>query len=199
MVAFPVPADRAFAYLADPRNRPRWQSSLRAVADVAVAAGGPTAEGVTWTDVTVVPGVRPRMRTTRSTPSSRWVEEGVFGPFRATLALTFGLYGLLRKTAPLGSLEGFAVETLLLFLPALGYLFYLEGEGRLVFGHAAPATTGAGTTPRAASSDGAAVDADRGVGLVHRVVAGAGDDDQGGPAALAHGVVVIDDEQAGHG
>ena len=44
---------------------------------------------MTWTDVTVVPGVRPRMRTTRSTPSSRWVEEGVFGPFRATLALTF--------------------------------------------------------------------------------------------------------------
>lgn len=51
--------------------------------------GDPTAQGVAWTDVTVVPGVRPRMRTTRSQRPSLWVEEGVLGPFRATLALAF--------------------------------------------------------------------------------------------------------------
>lgn len=57
-----------------------------------------------------------------------------------SLAVTFGLYGLLRKTAPLGSLEGFAVETLLLFLPALAYLLYLASAGTLVFGRGGPAT-----------------------------------------------------------
>jgi uncharacterized protein YndB with AHSA1/START domain len=81
-VAFPVPADRAFAYLVDPRHRPRWQSSLRAVADV-------RRQGAAWTDVTVVPGVRPRMRTTVAEPPHRWVEEGELGPFRARLELRF--------------------------------------------------------------------------------------------------------------
>jgi chloramphenicol-sensitive protein RarD len=41
------------------------------------------------------------------------------------LAVTFGLYGLLRKTAALGALEGLALETLLLFPLALGYLIVL--------------------------------------------------------------------------
>jgi chloramphenicol-sensitive protein RarD len=41
------------------------------------------------------------------------------------LATTFGLYGLLRKTAVLGALEGLALETLLLFPLALGYLIVL--------------------------------------------------------------------------
>lgn len=89
-VTFPVPPDRAFAYLADPRNRPDWQSSLRAVADVVPAAGGSlTAAGVTWTDVTMVPGLRPAMRVTESDAPLRWVEEGRWGPVRAHLALTF--------------------------------------------------------------------------------------------------------------
>ncbi|GAA1505156.1 SRPBCC family protein [Nocardioides humi] len=82
VVDFPVPTDRAFDYLADPRNRPAWQSSLRAVADV-------RDEGAAWTDVTVVPGVRPRMRTTLADRPRRWVEEGRWGPFRARLELVF--------------------------------------------------------------------------------------------------------------
>ena len=81
-VAFPVPADRAYAYLADPRNRPAWQSTLRAVAAV-------RDDDSAWTDVTMVPGVRPRMRTTTAEPPYHWVEEGRCGPFRARLALTF--------------------------------------------------------------------------------------------------------------
>lgn len=78
-----------FAYLADPRNRPAWQSSLRAIADLAVGDATSTAADVTWTDVTVVPGVRPRMRTVQSEAPLLWVEEGRCGPARARLALAF--------------------------------------------------------------------------------------------------------------
>ncbi|MBM7516703.1 hypothetical protein JOD66_001670 [Nocardioides nitrophenolicus] len=68
-----------------------WQSSLRAVADVRHG-------GAAWTDVTVVPGVRPRMRTTLSEPPHRWVEEGDWGPFRARLELRFAPTGAERCT-----------------------------------------------------------------------------------------------------
>ena len=49
------------------------------------------------------------------------------------LALTFGLYGLLRKIAPLPSLEGLCMETTILCLPALLVLFYLGSQGDLAF------------------------------------------------------------------
>lgn len=49
------------------------------------------------------------------------------------LAATFGLYGLLRKTAALGALEGLALETLLLFPLAFGYLAMLTVEGHNSF------------------------------------------------------------------
>jgi len=52
-----------------------------------------------------------------------------------TLAFTFGLYGLVKKTAPLGSLFGLALETGLLFLPALLYLVYADSTGRGAFLH----------------------------------------------------------------
>ena len=49
-----------------------------------------------------------------------------------TLALSFGVYGLIRKTAALESVQGLTVETGLMFLPAIGYLAYL-GEPRRGF------------------------------------------------------------------
>ncbi len=49
------------------------------------------------------------------------------------LALSFSLYGLLRKTAPLGALEGFTVETALLAPLALAYVIWLGQQGRLGF------------------------------------------------------------------
>lgn len=52
------------------------------------------------------------------------------------LAVTFGLYGLLRKTALLGPLEGLALETLLLFPLAAGYLAWLTMLGQNHFGAA---------------------------------------------------------------
>ncbi|MBC3869052.1 EamA family transporter RarD [Undibacterium oligocarboniphilum] len=46
-----------------------------------------------------------------------------------TLALTFGTYGLLRKTSPLGALEGLSLETALLFPFAAAYLCWLSLHG----------------------------------------------------------------------
>jgi chloramphenicol-sensitive protein RarD len=52
------------------------------------------------------------------------------------LALTFGGYGLLRKTAQLGALEGLTLETLLLFPVAIVYLAMLGFLGASHFAHA---------------------------------------------------------------
>lgn len=53
-----------------------------------------------------------------------------------SLALTFGAYGLLRKLAALGSLEGLALEMLLAAGPALAYLLWLQRSGTAAFGSA---------------------------------------------------------------
>ncbi len=55
------------------------------------------------------------------------------------LAITFGIYGLLRKLAKLGALEGLTLETLLLSPFAVGLLAWWawHGQGALVQGDAA--------------------------------------------------------------
>ncbi len=55
--------------------------------------------------------------------------------------MSFGFYGLLRKTARLGSLEGLTVEMAILFLPALAYLLYLSSSGQAAFGAGDASTT----------------------------------------------------------
>lgn len=57
-----------------------------------------------------------------------------------SLALTFGGYALLRKTAPLGALEGLAVETAVLFPLALLYLYWLGTQGQNAFATAGVST-----------------------------------------------------------
>ncbi len=52
-----------------------------------------------------------------------------------SLAFSFGFYGLVKKTSPLGSLYGLTLETGLVFLPALGYLLYVQAAGQGAFGH----------------------------------------------------------------
>jgi len=47
-----------------------------------------------------------------------------------TLALSFGVYGLVRKTAPIGAVPGLAVETLLLAPIAMAWLWFF-GPGTL--------------------------------------------------------------------
>lgn len=49
------------------------------------------------------------------------------------LAASFALYGLIRKLAPLGSLEGMALENVILAPFALGYMFWLLERGELLF------------------------------------------------------------------
>ena len=56
------------------------------------------------------------------------------------LAGTFGTYGLLRKTAALGPLEGLSLETLLLAPLAIGYLLWLSANGQNTFADV-PAST----------------------------------------------------------
>ena len=58
-----------------------------------------------------------------------------------TLAASFGTYGLLKKTAPLGPLHGLALETGILFLPALALLLFEDRVGRGAFLHAGPTLT----------------------------------------------------------
>ncbi|WP_184978613.1 EamA family transporter RarD [Sphaerisporangium rubeum] len=50
------------------------------------------------------------------------------------LAVSFGTYGLLKKSAGVGAAESMAVETLVLLGPALGYLIFLGVQGDGTFG-----------------------------------------------------------------
>jgi chloramphenicol-sensitive protein RarD len=52
-----------------------------------------------------------------------------------TLAFSFAFYGLVKKTAPLGSLYGLTLETGILLLPALFYLFISDLNGTGAFLH----------------------------------------------------------------
>lgn len=83
-VRFGVPPEVAFDYLADPRNRPQWQSSLRRVDGVE----GVVRVGQSWVDVTV-PGLRPRMTTTVVDRPTRWAEVGEWRGIDAELTLDF--------------------------------------------------------------------------------------------------------------
>lgn len=51
-----------------------------------------------------------------------------------SMALTFGLYGLLRKMVPAGPLPGLTVEVLLLTPPSAALLWWLGANGELHFG-----------------------------------------------------------------
>ena len=50
-----------------------------------------------------------------------------------SLAITWALYGLIKKKAPLGSLYGLSMETALLLLPAAFYLGFLEAGAQASF------------------------------------------------------------------
>jgi chloramphenicol-sensitive protein RarD len=63
---------------------------------------------------------------------------GSFPWIALTLAFSFGLYGLVKKLAPLNSLHGLTLETGILFIPALAYLSYSEFTGQGAFLHSGP-------------------------------------------------------------
>jgi chloramphenicol-sensitive protein RarD len=59
------------------------------------------------------------------------IKYGQFPWVSLSLAFSFGLYGLIRKIAPVGALVGLTIETMVLSIPAVGYLGYINmlGEG----------------------------------------------------------------------
>ena len=91
----PHPAERAFAYLVDPRVRPVGQSSL-------LSSDLPDDEephlGQAWTELTVV-GARPSLVVVEMAPFRTWAERGTWRGVEATLRLRF--------TATAGGCRGF--------------------------------------------------------------------------------------------
>ena len=63
------------------------------------------------------------------------VRQGEFPWVALSLAVSFAVYGLLRKTAAVEALEGLTMETLLMCLPAVVYLIWLAWRGEGAFGH----------------------------------------------------------------
>lgn len=57
------------------------------------------------------------------------------------LAFSFGFYGLVKKIAPLSSLYGLTMETMILFLPATFFLVSQELNGNGGFGHVSVGVT----------------------------------------------------------
>ncbi|MFW0793772.1 SRPBCC family protein [Gordonia sp. CPCC 205515] len=84
-----APPDVAFDYLADPANRPRWQSSLRRIDDLRTAGSIRGDVGTAWTDVTAVPGISPRMEVVEADRPRRWREIGQWYFVDASLILDF--------------------------------------------------------------------------------------------------------------
>ncbi len=84
-VTFGHPPDVVFSYLADPRNRPEWQSSLRAVE---MLDDGEPRVGMRWRDLTSA-GVKPLLHITELTPYRVWSETGTWRGVTADLTLRF--------------------------------------------------------------------------------------------------------------
>lgn len=85
VVEYDAPVAVAYAYLADPRNRPEWQSSLQGVE---ILDEGEPRAGMRWLDLTAA-GIRPAMEITRMEPDSVWEETGRWRGISADLALRF--------------------------------------------------------------------------------------------------------------
>jgi len=84
-IDLPHPPPVLFRFLAEPRNRPRWQSSLRTVADIDRGEPHP---GQHWRDVTKV-GIRPQMQLTELVPYRLISETGHWHGVDGLLSLKF--------------------------------------------------------------------------------------------------------------
>ena len=60
---------------------------------------------------------------------------GQFPWIALVLASSFTIYGVIRKQVVVGAMPGLFVETIVLFLPALAYIVWLQSQGTLTFAH----------------------------------------------------------------
>ena len=60
---------------------------------------------------------------------------GQFPWIALVLATSFTIYGVIRKQVAVGAMPGLFVETIVLFLPALAYVLWLQSQGTLTFAH----------------------------------------------------------------
>ena len=81
----PHPPATLFRFLAEPRNRPLWQTSLRSVTEV---DEGEPHRGMQWRDVTRV-GIKPWMEITELTPYRVLSETGTWRGVDGLLTLRF--------------------------------------------------------------------------------------------------------------
>ena len=84
-VDFDVPVDVAYAYLADPRNRPEWQASLKSVE---MLDEGEPRVGMRWRDHTAA-RIVPEMQITAMDSGELWAETGQWRGISAVLVLSF--------------------------------------------------------------------------------------------------------------
>ena len=98
----PQPPEVLFRYLADPRNRPEWQSTLRTVEDV---DEGEPHEGMQWRDVTKV-GIKPHLRITELVPFRTLSEVGTWHGVEGLLTLRFLRTGDGTRVTAEGSVVG---------------------------------------------------------------------------------------------
>jgi uncharacterized protein YndB with AHSA1/START domain len=81
----PHPPADLFRFLAEPRNRPLWQASLRGVTDI---DDGEPRPGMQWRDVTKV-GIKPSMELTEVVPFRLIAESGTWHGVDGLLTLRF--------------------------------------------------------------------------------------------------------------
>jgi uncharacterized protein YndB with AHSA1/START domain len=81
----PHPPADLFRFLAEPRNRPLWQGSLRSVTDIDQGEPHP---GMQWRDVTKV-GIKPWMELTEVVPFRVIAESGTWHGVDGLLTLRF--------------------------------------------------------------------------------------------------------------
>jgi uncharacterized protein YndB with AHSA1/START domain len=84
-IDLPHPPSDLFRFLAEPRNRPVWQSSLRTVTDIDEGEPHP---GQHWRDVTKV-GIKPQMQLTELVPYRVISETGTWRGVDGLLTLRF--------------------------------------------------------------------------------------------------------------
>ena len=65
---------------------------------------------------------------------------GVFPYISLILAMSFAIYGIIRKQAVVGAIPGLVIETAVLFIPAAAFLIYLGTQSTLSFGSSAGIT-----------------------------------------------------------